>query len=93
MSNNPVNPAGSRHIDTRLYFLLDMMWEGVLEPELAKVDVVPRLSTKTRNPADALTKSVSAPMLEKHREYLLGMQTPFQAFMAVVGFGVVAAAA
>eukprot|EP00961_Rhodomonas_salina_P170630 2300247-Rhodomonas_salina.1 len=84
MSNNPVNPAGSRHIDTWLYFLHDMVWEGVLK--LATVD-------STKNPADALTKSVPAPTLEKHREYLLGTQTPLQAYMAVVGFGTVAAAA
>eukprot|EP00961_Rhodomonas_salina_P093606 1259445-Rhodomonas_salina.1 len=36
MSNNPVNPAGSRHIDTLLYFLCNMVQEGVLK--LAKVD-------------------------------------------------------
>eukprot|EP00961_Rhodomonas_salina_P021117 284294-Rhodomonas_salina.1 len=51
MSNNLVNPAGSRHIDTLLYFLLDMVLEGVLK--LAKVDGTPG----TKNPADALTKS------------------------------------
>eukprot|EP00961_Rhodomonas_salina_P198824 2681821-Rhodomonas_salina.1 len=61
-----------------------MVREGVLK--LAKVD-------GTKNPANALTKSVPAPTLEKHREYLLGTQTPFQAYMAVVGFGAVAAAA
>eukprot|EP00961_Rhodomonas_salina_P178358 2405855-Rhodomonas_salina.1 len=42
------NPAGSRHINTRLYFLRDMVLEGVLK--LSKVD-------GTKNPADALTKS------------------------------------
>eukprot|EP00961_Rhodomonas_salina_P056666 761163-Rhodomonas_salina.1 len=78
MSNNQVNPAGSRHIDTWLYFLCDMVRECVLK--LAKVD-------GTKNPADALTRSVPAPTLEKHREYLLGTRTPFQAYMAVVGFG------
>eukprot|EP00961_Rhodomonas_salina_P009621 130274-Rhodomonas_salina.1 len=61
-----------------------MVLEGVLK--LAKVDC-------TKNPADMLTKSVPAPTLEKHREYLLGTLTPFQAYMAVVGFGVVAAEA
>eukprot|EP00961_Rhodomonas_salina_P005437 73512-Rhodomonas_salina.1 len=84
MSNNQVNPAGSRHIDTLLYFLRDMVQEGVLK--LAKVD-------STKNPADVLTKSVPAPTLEKHSEYLLGTLTQFQAYMAVVGFGAVAAAA
>eukprot|EP00961_Rhodomonas_salina_P284071 3839453-Rhodomonas_salina.1 len=84
MSNNQVNPAGSRHIDTWLYFLLYMVLEGVLK--LAKVD-------STKNPADALTDSVPAPTLEKHHWYLLSSRTPFQAYMAVVGFGAVAAAA
>eukprot|EP00961_Rhodomonas_salina_P042806 575547-Rhodomonas_salina.1 len=55
-----------------------MVREGVLK--LAKVDC-------TKNPANVLTKSVPAPKLEKHSEYLLGTQTPFQAYMAVVGFG------
>eukprot|EP00961_Rhodomonas_salina_P020375 273693-Rhodomonas_salina.1 len=84
MSNNLVNPAGSRHIYTLLYFLHDMVREGMLK--LAKVD-------GTKNPADALTKRVPAPTLEKHCKYLLGTLTPFQAYMAVVGFGAVVAAA
>jgi hypothetical protein len=77
MSNNPVNPSGSRHINTSLYLLQDMVWEGVLK--LAKVDGM-------KNVADALTNSVPAPVLEKHREYLLGTSTPFQVFFSSINF-------
>ncbi len=77
MSNNPVNPSGSRHIDTCLYFLQDMVREGVLK--LAKVD-------GTKNLADALTKNVPAPVLEKHREYLLVTHMPFQVFFSSIKF-------
>eukprot|EP00961_Rhodomonas_salina_P077956 1046843-Rhodomonas_salina.1 len=84
MSNNQVNPAGSCHINTRLYFLHDMVWEGVLK--LTKVNC-------TKNVADALTKSVPFPVLAKHSEYLLGTRTLFQAFFASVGFTGAAAAA
>eukprot|EP00961_Rhodomonas_salina_P046666 626456-Rhodomonas_salina.1 len=84
MSNNQVKFAGSRHIDTRLYFLCNMIREGVLK--LAKVD-------STKNVADALTKSIPFSVLAKHREYLLGTQTLFQAFFASVGVTGAAAAA
>eukprot|EP00961_Rhodomonas_salina_P113617 1528313-Rhodomonas_salina.1 len=45
MSNNPVNPAGSHHIDTQLYFLRDMVLEGVLK--LAKVAAPRTLPTRS----------------------------------------------
>eukprot|EP00961_Rhodomonas_salina_P159706 2150759-Rhodomonas_salina.1 len=61
-----------------------MVQEGVLK--LIKVD-------GTKNVTDALTKSVPFPVLVKHREYLLGTRTPFQAFFASVDFTGAAAAA
>ena len=38
----------------------------------------------TENVADALTKSLPAPTLHKHWEYLLGTRTPFQACFAML---------
>ena len=71
MSENPVNRERSRHIDTRLYFVRDLVQEGIVK--LVKC-------AGTHNVADALTKSVPFPILEKHREYLFGSSVPFSAF-------------
>eukprot|EP00961_Rhodomonas_salina_P239555 3236260-Rhodomonas_salina.1 len=71
MSHNPVKPEHSRHIDTRLYFLRDMVCDKVLK--LAKCP-------GTENVADALTKSVPGPTLAKHREYLLGTHVQFKTY-------------
>lgn len=49
-STNPENAEHSRHVDTRKYFLRDLVRSGVVV--LTKVG--------TRNVADALTKSLSA---------------------------------
>eukprot|EP00961_Rhodomonas_salina_P301621 3940542-Rhodomonas_salina.3 len=75
MLHNPVKPEHSchcdGHIDTRLYFLLDMVCDKVLK--LAKCP-------GTENVADALTKSVPGPTLAKHSEYLLGTHVPFKTY-------------
>eukprot|EP00961_Rhodomonas_salina_P001756 24278-Rhodomonas_salina.1 len=68
MSENPVNRERSRHIDTRVYFIRDLVNDGVLK--LVKVPGVD-------NVADALTKSVPFPTLDKHRKYLWGSGVPF----------------
>eukprot|EP00961_Rhodomonas_salina_P134027 1803276-Rhodomonas_salina.2 len=71
MSENQVNLEQSLHIITRLYFILDLVHDGVMK--LVKC-------AWTENVADALTKSVPFPTLEKHRSYLWGSGVPFSAF-------------
>eukprot|EP00961_Rhodomonas_salina_P041554 559249-Rhodomonas_salina.1 len=66
-----VKQEHSSHIDTRLYFLWDMVRDKVLK--LAKCP-------GTENVTDALTKSVPGPTLAKHREYLLGTHVPFKTY-------------
>ena len=78
MSENPANPERSRHIDTRKYFLRDMVRDKMLK--LFKV-------AGPNNVADALTKSLPSPAFVKHREYLWGSKKPFEAFHArIAGF-------
>ena len=71
MSENPVNQERSRHIDTQLYCVCDLVQEGVVK--LVKC-------AGTHNVADALTKSVPFTTLDKHCEYLFGSRVPFSAF-------------
>ena len=75
MSENPVNLERSWHTDTRLYFVRDLVHEGVVK--LIKC-------SGTRNVADALTKSVSFQLLDRHREYLFGSRVPFSAFWTMI---------
>ena len=79
MASNPVNRERSRHIDTRVHWLRELVKNKILKVVKVK---------GTENPSDALTKSVPAPTLEKHREYLMGTRVPFQVF-----YGQVASAA
>eukprot|EP00961_Rhodomonas_salina_P167597 2258865-Rhodomonas_salina.1 len=83
MSENPVNADRSRHIDTRRYWLRDMVRDRILK--LRKL-------AGTQNVADALTKSLPYPCFSKHREYLQGSGMPFQAFYATVSYGPAVAA-
>eukprot|EP00961_Rhodomonas_salina_P027656 373724-Rhodomonas_salina.1 len=73
MSENPTHADRARHIDTRLYFLQDMVRDGIVK--LIKVQ-------GTENVADALTKSLPAPAFEKHHTYLWGSGIPFSACWA-----------
>ena len=75
MSDNPVNRERSRHIDTRIHCVRELVNDGVL-----KLHKVPGVD----NVADALTKSVPFPVLEKHREYLWGSGVPFSALLVGV---------
>ena len=75
MLENTVNRELSCHIDTCLYFVRDLVQEGVVK--LVKC-------AGTHNVADALTKSVPFPILEKHHEYLFGSSVPFSAFWVSV---------
>eukprot|EP00961_Rhodomonas_salina_P026134 353082-Rhodomonas_salina.1 len=76
MSENPVNAERSSHIDTRFYFLRDMVRDKMLKL---------RKCTGTQNVADALTKSLPAPSFTKHSEYLFGSRVPFEAFYVSIG--------
>ena len=71
MSENPAHPDRSRHINTRRWFLRDMVRDGVLK--LAKC-------AGTQNVADAFTKSLPGPAYVKHRQYMWGSRIPFEAF-------------
>eukprot|EP00961_Rhodomonas_salina_P163769 2205776-Rhodomonas_salina.1 len=75
MSENPTNPGASRHIDTRIYFIRQLVRDQVLRLHKVK---------STLNVSDALTKSLPAPAFHKHREYLFGSHVPFEAFFASV---------
>eukprot|EP00961_Rhodomonas_salina_P257539 3480241-Rhodomonas_salina.1 len=70
MSENPVNRERSRHIDTRLHLVRDLVWDGIIK--LVKCAGV-------NNVADALTKSVPFPTLEKHHKYMWGSGVQFTA--------------
>jgi hypothetical protein len=63
MSQNPVAPGKSRHIDTRWYFLRDMDRAHVV-----KLRKIPG----TENPADALTKSLPGPTFQKYFSLVMG---------------------
>eukprot|EP00961_Rhodomonas_salina_P205003 2767511-Rhodomonas_salina.1 len=75
MSENPVNQERSSHINTRLYFIRDLVSDDVMK--LVKVP-------GKENMADALTKSVPFPTLKKHQRYLWGSGVPFSALWTKV---------
>ena len=68
MSHNPVKPDRSRHIDTRKYFLRDLVRDKVVKL---------RHCPGTEMVADPLTKHVPRPTLERHRQWLMGTHVPF----------------
>ena len=71
MSENPANAEWSRHIDTGIWFLRNMVRDGIIK--LNKCSGL-------QNVADALTKSLPSPSFLKHRTYLWGSRIPFEAF-------------
>eukprot|EP00961_Rhodomonas_salina_P228791 3092301-Rhodomonas_salina.1 len=75
MSENPVNADRSRHIDTRIYWLRDMV-----RAKIVKL----RKCAGTQNVADALRKSLPSPSYAKHCEYLKGSRVPFEAFFTSI---------
>eukprot|EP00961_Rhodomonas_salina_P267077 3608928-Rhodomonas_salina.1 len=77
MSDNPVNRERSRHIDTRIHCVRQLVNDGVL-----KLHKVPQAGVDNLTVVDALTKSVPFPVLEKHSEYLWGSGVPFSALLA-----------
>lgn len=86
MSENAANPCSSRHIDTRVHFILELMPDKVLHLHKVKSSL---------NLAGALTKCLPAPAFHQHREYLIGCRVPFESFFTsvVVTAGRTAAAA
>eukprot|EP00961_Rhodomonas_salina_P043742 587710-Rhodomonas_salina.1 len=73
MSENPSHCKYSRHIDTHLYYVRDLVLDGVVK--LCKV-------AGPRNVADANTKSLPGPAFQQHQEYMWGTWVPFQAFFS-----------
>ncbi len=63
MSENPVNRKESRHIDTRKYFIGQLVED--------KTIVLEQCATENMV-ADALTKGLPAPAFEKHKAKMLG---------------------
>ena len=63
MSENPTNRDRSRHVDVKVHYLRDLVRDGHVK--LVKC-------AGTQNVSDALTKSLSRPAFEKHREYMWG---------------------
>eukprot|EP00961_Rhodomonas_salina_P118396 1593735-Rhodomonas_salina.1 len=76
MSENPVNAERSHHIDTRVWFLRDMIRDKLLRL---------RKCTGTQNVVDVLAKSLPEPSFTKHSEYLFGSRVPFEAFYVSIG--------
>eukprot|EP00961_Rhodomonas_salina_P073068 981457-Rhodomonas_salina.3 len=77
MSENPLHRKYSRHIDTRMYYVRDLMRDGVVKLSNLKV-------AGPRNVADANTKSLPGPAFQQHLEYMWGTRVPFQAFFSRV---------
>ena len=73
MSENPANRDRTRHVDTRVHYLRDLVRDGHVK--LLKC-------AGPQNVADAFTKSLPRPALVKHsvRQYMWGTQVPFSAF-------------
>ena len=79
MAENPVNRKASRHIDTRRH------WIG----EAVAAKVIELIACRTHKMvADALTKSLPAPVFEQHKRSMLGLDDkPFSINTAYVSGG------
>ena len=71
MSENPANRERTRHVDTRVHYLRELVRDGHVK--LLKC-------AGPQNVADALTKGLPRPALSKHRQYMWGTRIPFSAF-------------
>jgi hypothetical protein len=83
ISENPVNRKFTRHIDTRRYFVRDLVRDKTMV--LVKCAGV-------KNVADALTKSLPGPSFSLHCPYLLGTPVKYKAFFTNFGFKAACAA-
>jgi hypothetical protein len=70
MSKNPANRQRTRHVDTRVHYLRELVRDGHVK--LLKC-------AGPQNVADALTKSFPRPAFSKHRQYMWGTRIPFSA--------------
>eukprot|EP00961_Rhodomonas_salina_P204892 2765819-Rhodomonas_salina.1 len=77
MSENPTNPGASRHIDTHIYFIQELV---IVRDQVLRLHKI----SFSLNAADALTKSLPALAFHKHRQYLFGGHVPFEAFYTSV---------
>jgi hypothetical protein len=75
MSENPTNCDRSRHVDVKVHYLRDLVRDDHVK--LVKC-------AGTQNVSDTLTKSLSRPAFEKHREHMWGTRVPFSAFFSTV---------
>ena len=75
MSKNPANRECTRHVDTRVHYLLCDLRELVRDGHVKLLKCA-----GPQNVADALTKSLPRPALAKHRQYMWGTRIPFSAF-------------
>ena len=75
MSENPTNRDRSRHVDVKVHYLCDL----VRDDHVKLVKCV-----GTQNVSDTLTKSLTRPAFEKHREHMWGTRVPFSAFFSTV---------
>jgi hypothetical protein len=71
MSENPANRERTRHVDTRVHYLRELVRDGHIK--LLKC-------AGPQNVADALTKSLPCPALAKHWQHMWGTRIPFSAF-------------
>jgi len=71
MSENPANRERTRHVDTRVHSLRELLRD--CHVKLLKC-------AGPQNVADALTKSLPRPALSKHRQHMWGTRIPFSAF-------------
>jgi hypothetical protein len=70
MSENPASRERTRHVDTRVHYLRELVRDGHVK--LLKC-------AGPQNVADALTKSIPRPALAKHRQYMWGTRISFSA--------------
>ena len=75
MSENLNNRDRSRHVDVKVHYLRDLVRDGHVK--LVKC-------AGTQNVSDVLTKSLSRPAFEKHREHMWGTSVPFLAFFSTI---------
>ena len=71
MSENPANRERTRHVDSRVHYL----WELVRDGHVKLLNCA-----GPQNAADVLTNSLPRSALAKHRQYMWGTHIPFSAW-------------
>ena len=72
MRKNPTNRDRSRNVDVKVHYLCDLVRDGHVK--LVKC-------AGTQNVSDVLTKSLTRPVFEKHREHMWGTPCPLFSFL------------